>query len=175
MKFHLLPDAGPLITLAYADSLSLLINPNWHLAIVDMVFEEVTRHSTPTSNQLAQWVQDTNTAIITTKVFERYRADMAQNTDEKHKLKKSNLGELAIQEAMSEFAISSPINTGVFLFEDHKIARASFLLPNNCSKLSTRAFLQALEANGLIESATSIERKAIQPGRNFSQLRFSTS
>jgi hypothetical protein len=175
MTFQLLPDAGPLITLAYADSLSLLNNPNWHLAIVDMVFEEITRHSTPTSKQLAQWVQATNTAIITTKVFERYRADMAQNTDEKHKLKKSNLGELAIQEAMNEFAISSPSNTGVFLFEDHKIARASFLLPNNCSKLSTRAFLQVLEANGSIESAASIERKAIQAGRTFSQLRFSTS
>ncbi len=39
-------------------------------------------------------------------------------------LKKSNHGELAIQEAMNDFALTIPPRIGVFLFEDHKIARA---------------------------------------------------
>ena len=65
-----------------------------------------------------------------------------------------------------------PPKTGVFLFEDHKIARASFLVPDNCRKVSTRAFLLFLEEKGRIESATEIERKAIQAGRAFSGLRF---
>lgn len=39
----------------------------------------------------------------------------------------------------------SPLTTGVFLVEDHRIASASFLLPDNCRKVSTRAFLSFLE------------------------------
>ena len=62
--------------------------------------------------------------------------------------------------------------TGVFLFEDHKIARASFMVPDNCRKVSTRAFLIFLEQKGLIDSATDIERRAVRSGRAFSTLRF---
>jgi len=43
----LLPGAGPLITLAYADSLDLLFKPGWSVALVDMVLHEVTRNLTP--------------------------------------------------------------------------------------------------------------------------------
>gem|GEM_PF-5021724 len=42
--------------------------------------------------------------------------------------RKANLGELAIQEVMAGLALESPSRTGVFLFEDHKIARAGFFL-----------------------------------------------
>jgi hypothetical protein len=86
--------------------------------------------------------------------------------------RKSNLGELAIQETMNGFALEQPPKTGVFLFEDHKIARASFFLPDNCRKVSTRAFLIFLEDNGWIDSAAEIERRALQAGRAFSGLRF---
>jgi len=73
---------------------------------------------------------------------------------------------------MNEFALKVPPKTGVFLFEDHKIARASFMVPDNCRKVSTRAFLIFLEQKGLIESATDIERRAIHAGRAFYTLRF---
>ena len=33
----LYPDAGPLITLAYADALDLLFEPGWQLVLVDMI------------------------------------------------------------------------------------------------------------------------------------------
>jgi len=68
--------------------------------------------------------------------------------------------------------LEAPPRTGVFLFEDHKIARASFLLPTNCRKVSTRAFLIFLEQRGWLESAAEIERRANAAGRSFSQLRF---
>lgn len=51
----LFPDAGPLITLAYADALDLLFKPGWPIVLVDMVLHEVTRNQTPTSEKLAQW------------------------------------------------------------------------------------------------------------------------
>jgi len=84
----------------------------------------------------------------------------------------SHLGELAIQETMNTLALDDPDSTGVFLLEDHKIARASFLLPDNCRKVSTRAFLIFQEQRGRIESATEIERRAVLNGRMFSSLRF---
>jgi len=87
-------------------------------------------------------------------------------------MRKANLGELAIQEVMHEMALNEPDRNGVFLFEDHKIARASFLVPDNCRKVSTRAYLQFLEGKGWIDSAAAVERAAILGGRNFSQMRF---
>ena len=73
---------------------------------------------------------------------------------------------------MNDLALEIPARTGVFLFEDHKIARASFLLPDNCRKVSTRAFVLFLEQKGWIPSAAEIQRRAITAGRNFSQIRF---
>lgn len=165
----LLPDAGPLITLAYADSLDLLFRPGWSVALVDMVLHEVTRNQTPTSEKLARWAETHKLPVLPTRIGQRYQQKLTVNAVAPSK---SNLGELAIQESMNDFALELPPKTGVFLFEDHKIARTSFLVPNNCRKVSTRAFLLFLEQKGWLTSATEIERKAIQAGRAFSCLRF---
>ena len=165
----LLPDAGPLITLAYADALDLLFRPGWSVALVDMVVHEVTRNPTPTSQKLAQWVRTHQVPIITTQIYERYSQAVAANA---MGVRKANLGELAIQESMNDFALSQPPKTGIFLFEDHRIARASFVVPDNCRKVSTRAFLIFLEQKGWLASAAAVERQAIQAGREFSSLRF---
>jgi len=165
----LLPDAGPLITLAYADVLDHLFKPGWPVVLVDMVLHEVTRNQTPTSEKLAYWLKEKEIPILPTKIFRRYQPPPIESGASS---RKAHLGELAIQEAMSEFALMQPPRTGVFLFEDHKIAGASFLLPSNCRKVSTRAFLIFLEQNGWIASASEIERSAIQAGRAFSQMRF---
>lgn len=162
----LLPDAGPLITLAYADALDLLLTPGWSISLVDMVLQEVTRNETPTSARIAAWAHENNILVLETGIYRRY-----VQADPVSAARKANLGELAIQEAMSGFGLVAE-QTGVFLFEDHKIARASFLLPDNCRKVSTRAFLLFLEQQGLIESAAEVERRAILAGRQFSQIRF---
>lgn len=163
----LLPDAGPLITLAYADALDLLFKPGWSLMMVDMVLHEVTRSQTPTSEKLAKWAGANKLPVRATRTFQHYQRTLTGNVP-----RKANLGELAIQETMNDFALEQPPKVGVFLFEDHKIARASFLVPDNCRKVSTRAFLIFLEQKGWLESATEIERKALQAGRSFSRLRF---
>lgn len=164
----LLPDAGPLITLAYADALDILFKPGWSVTLVDMVLHEVTRNQTPTCARLAEWVASARIPVLPTRTFAHFRKAASGNTAPK----KNHLGELAIQEAMNEFALRMPPGSGVFLFEDHKIARTSFLLPDNCRKISTRAFLMFLEQKGWIESAAEIERRAVQAGRAFSRLRF---
>lgn len=165
----LLPDAGPLITLAYADSLDLLFCPGWSVNLVDMVLHEVTRNHTPTSERLMQWVQANNLIVLPTKIHERYQQSLISSLASP---KKSNLGELAIQESMTNFALEESPRTGIFLFEDHKIARATFVVPDNCRKVSTRAYLHFLEQKGWLASAAEIERKAVLAGRAFSSLRF---
>jgi len=164
----LLPDAGPLITLAYADALDVMFKPGWSVTLVDMVLHEVTRSQTPTSSKLAAWVASESIPVQPTRTFEHFKQRLAESPSPRTR----NLGELAIQEAMNEFALKLPPTTGVFLFEDHKIARASFMVPDNCRKISTRAFLIFLEQKGLIHSAVAIERRAVQAGRAFSALRF---
>jgi hypothetical protein len=168
-RILLLPDAGPLITLAYADALDLLLKPGWALALVDMVLHEVTRNETPTSQRLGAWANQQGIEVLSTQVSAWYEALCSKTVE---RPRKANLGELAIQEVMNGLALESPARTGVFLFEDHKIARASFLLPDNCRKVSTRAFLTFLEQQGWLSSAAEIEGRAIRAGRRFSQLRF---
>ena len=165
----LLPDAGPLITLAYAQALDLLFKPGWPIVLVDMVLHELTRNHTPTSAKLAQWAVDARISVRPTRTFQHHQQTLATNLAA---VRTSNLDELAIQETMNDFALDQPQSINVFLFEDHKIARASFLLPDNCRKVSTRAYLMFLEQQGWLASAADIERRAIQAGRSFSRLRF---
>lgn len=165
----LLPDAGPLITLAYADALDLLFKPGWAVQLVDMVLHEVTRNATPTSQLLGAWASRHHLRVLTTRTFEHHCRVAASATPAP---RKANLGELAVQEAMGGFALTTPPVQGVFLFEDHKIARAGFVLPAGCQKVSTRAFLLFLEQQGFIASATEVQARATRAGRAFSQLRF---
>lgn len=153
----LLADAGPLVTLAYANALDVLLLPGWSVQMVDMVLHEVTRHSTPISQKIAEWVAQQPLVVRETRVFQRYTQALTTGVIPR----KANLGELAVQEVMTDFALLPEPLTGIFLFEDHKNARASFLLPEHCHKISTRAFLQFLEQKGLVESAAGIERRAI--------------
>ncbi len=165
----LLPDAGPFITLAYADSLDLLFKPGWKVMVVDMVLHEVTRNDTPTSRKINRWVSSNQVDVLQTNIYAHHQKQLLTQSDAS---RKSNLGELSIQEAMNAFALEQPPKLGVFLFEDHRIARAGFVVPDNCRKVSTRSFLQYLEQKNLLESASEIERKAVLAGRQFSMLRF---
>ena len=159
----LLPDAGPLITLAYGQSLEVLFKPGWRVAVVDMVLHEVTRSRTPTSEAIATWAAQAHVDILPTQTLAVHL---------KNPLRKAHLGEQAIQETLNQFALSETPRNAVLLFEDHAIARNSFFLPHGCQKVSTRAFLIFLEQKGWIASASAIERAAVQAGRQFSQLRF---
>jgi hypothetical protein len=137
--------------------------------LVDMVLHKTTRSQTPTSDTIAQWAQANKLPIRTTRLFQHHQQALASDPAA---ARTAHLGELAIQETMNDFALDQPRKTGVFPFEDDKIARASFLLPDNCRKISTRAFLLFLEQQGWLASAAEIEQRAILAGRNFSRLRF---
>jgi hypothetical protein len=169
----IVPDAGPLITLAYAGQLELLRRPAWPVHIVDMVLQEVTRKPTPSGEAIAAFVKAGNLAVIQTETMRVYRERLTSAASTKvAPPRKTGLGELAIQEYMTRLGLLEPVVPAVFLFEDHKIARASFHLPDNVRRISTRAFLIFLEENGWIESAADVERSAVLNGRSFSSKRF---
>jgi hypothetical protein len=168
--------------LAYADALDQLLKPGWRVAIVDMVFHELTRQPSPTRQKLHDWVQRQAITLLPTHIFAQH-----QLAPPGAPRSKAHLGEFAMPEAMNRMALAQmamnqmalarmalaqPAQTGVFLFEDHRIARASFLLPPQCRKVSTRAFLIFLQERGWIASAAAIERQAVLAGRAFSALRF---
>lgn len=90
----LVPDAGPLITLAYADSLDLLFKPAWSVEIVDMVLHELIRNKTPSSEKLRHWVQANELPILPTQIFERYQQALSSGSEAP---RTANLGELAIK------------------------------------------------------------------------------
>lgn len=69
----LLPDAGPLITLAYADALDVLLTPGWPVQIVDIVLHELTRNNTPTSQAIAAWVKTNKLSVVPTKTHQHFR------------------------------------------------------------------------------------------------------
>ena len=169
----LVPDAGPLITLAYAGRLDLLQRPGWPVHAVDMVLHELTRNQTSTSEAIAAFVKEQALTVVTTEVWRRYQQRLADAaTGNGVPPRKGGLGELAIQEYMTRLGLEEPAVSAVFLFEDHKIARASFHLPDSVRRVSTRAYLYFLEERGWIASAEEIERRAIQNGRDFSRIRF---
>ena len=165
----LLPDAGPLITLAYAGRMDLLLRPGWPLRLVDMVLHEVTRNPTPSREAIAAFVARHQPPVIETIAFRRYQQRMVQGDAPTHK---AGLGELAMQEAINQLALQEPPQPVVLLFEDHKIVRAGFCLPEGTLRVSTRAFLSFLEEKGWLASAVEVEQAAIRAGRQFSALRF---
>ena len=164
----LLPDAGPLITLAYAGRLDLLLRPGWPLRLVDMVLHEVTRNPTPSRDAVTAFVTRHQPPVIETATFRHHLARVASAQASR----KAGLGELAMQEAINHLALQEPSQPAVLLFEDHRIARTSFLLPEATYRVSTRAFLIFLEEKGRLMSAAEVEHDAIQAGRSFSRLRF---
>jgi hypothetical protein len=165
----LLPDAGPLITLAYADALDLLLQPGWTVQVPDMVLHELTRSRTPTSEKIQRWQQDTGTAVVATRTFDEHcrLAQLSERAPRSH-----GLGERAIQEIAQAMASISPEPVLIVLFEDHKLARRSFVLPAACLKMTTRALLSFLETSGRLASAEDVASRAVAAGRLFSRLRF---
>ncbi|QPN69775.1 hypothetical protein [Synechococcus sp. CBW1108] len=129
--------------------------------MVDMVLEELTRSHSPTSQQIGAWVKDQCIPVWSREVCRRAAGR-----------RQRNLGEMAIQETMQALVMEEPPRRGVFLFEDHKISRATFLLLPGCLKVTTRAILLFVERGGWLDSAVAIERRAIEAGRKFSRLRF---
>ncbi len=164
------PDAGPLITLAYADRLDLLLTLRVTVVVVDMVQHELTRHHTETSQQILAFLYHNRIPIIRTSIGEEARTQGPA-------FHKRHAGERAVQDFLFDFHDKTPPGErryATLLFEDHQIAGTAFVLPDNVYLLSTRAFLIELEHRHIIHSAAKILQQAQAAGRTPSRRTINT-
>jgi len=159
----IVPDSGPLITLALAGALETLLLPKVPVHIPDMVRFEVIRDlTTPGASEIAQWIRDNErrgVQIRSTQTYEEYEALIRLNPT----VRSRNRGEMAAAELLDQTVVD-PDHYAVLLFEDSAVSRQNYLLriPENVLILSTSAYLDGLQEMGMIPSAESILEMAVK-------------
>jgi predicted nucleic acid-binding protein len=151
-------DTSPLITLALADSLDLLFYADLPLYIPDGVFHEATRaaHMADAVAILAWQAQNAHRVhLVSTTIFYQY-----QQTG----LPKRGMGELAAVEVVAQSNLA-PDERALVLFEDDA-ATTIIAAPTTIIPISTRDYLDALEATQRIQSADAIFAEARKHATN---------
>lgn len=156
-------DSSPLITLAIAGELDVLLLPKLKVLVPDMVRFEVIRYpDKPGSKQVAEWLRKNSATqhvlIESTEVFEDFL--ILQKAKPDHKVKDS--GESAAAEVLNNVLKNKNFGA-ILIFEDSAVKKPNYLrrLPDEVVIVSTSEFLYGLESNNLIESADRILDKAV--------------
>jgi hypothetical protein len=159
VKRLVIPDAGPLFSLAAAEVLPALLH--FQLIITDVVKGETidkgqNRGASFEALELYSFYQahQAKIAIRQTQFGELLAA--AKRNDPGRKIR--NAGELSIQSLLIELAEEPEHWEAAILFEDSWFVRHAVNFPPNCRLIGTTAFLSILEKLGLIESG----REALQ-------------
>lgn len=164
MSRLLIPDAGPLFSLAAGNLLALLAHFN--VGITDVVRDETINQgnradaSAEAQSLLAYYNQNApDIRTYTTQVgvnLARLRGlDPAYQTP-------PNLGELSIQSLLIDLQMSTPGFNPVILFEDHWFLNNATVLTKPCTLLSTQAFLEYAESKKWIPSAEQARQGILQ-------------
>lgn len=166
MRRLLIPDAGPLFSLAAGKLLPLLANFN--VAITDVVRDETINrashpHASPEAQLLGAYFRENapTIALFTTQVGSD---QAAQRLLDPAYQPPRNLGELSIQSLLIDLRLKVPASNPVILFEDHWFLKNAVMLQKPCTLLSTQALLEFAERQGWIASAQ-LARRAIAKSR----------
>ena len=155
MTMLLIPDAGPLFSLAAADLLDVLAH--FRVGITDVVKQEtIDQGKNPLASLEAQRLlgfYKANKAQV--EIFKTQVGHDLQQMRRKYPDRKApaNVGELSIQSLLIHLQMQEPGETPVVLFEDAWFLRNAAALAKPCIVLSTQAFLVNAERLGLIASA----------------------
>jgi hypothetical protein len=166
-----LPDTGPLISLALGDALGLLLKVSADVRIVltDVVHHEAThRHNDlPDAKAILEFLSRNNERIeiIPTTIGSMALADIKRQLDAGVEASLSkDLGELSITNFVMSLRTVNPGEPMLVIIEDDWFAENSYAVPGNVHLLSTSAWLDGLERLKVIDSAASI-RLRIQAAR----------
>ncbi len=158
----IIPDSGPLISLARGKSLELLLALEIPVYIVDVVYEEVTSYRDfPDALEIEKFVQANANGKIhkfNTEIMEDIEARKRKTPG----YRKKHAGEMAIAEMVTRLdEIANRNDPVMMIFEDDKAPRipAIALLGRNTWILSTWSYLLGLEKKGLIPSAVNVWEK----------------
>jgi hypothetical protein len=155
MSRILIPDAGPLFSLAAGDLLHLL--SRFRVGISDIVREEtIDRSLLPNASAEAERLlnyynaNSANIQTFTTQVGTAIEAKRAVDPDYRTP---RNVGELSIQSLLIDLQLGENGEAPVVLFEDAWFINNAPGLAKPCILLSTEAFLEYAQSRGWIASA----------------------
>ena len=155
-------DASPLITLAAAGSLDVLLLSRQRVIVPDMVRHEIVRFpEKPGATEVMEWIRTNGpdrVMVGSTTEYEEFLVLQQSNPN----VRIRNRGELAAAEILTR-ELESTIEAAILLFEDSDVRKTNFLirLPDNVLILSTSEFLFGLEKMKLIKNAKAILAKAV--------------
>lgn len=153
----LVPDAGPLISLAKAGRLDLLLAPGLPVVVADQVVFEATRDVRhEDARRIAVFLRAHPDAVIRFKTAVGEAAAARRAAGETGRQK--GQGEAAVAELLARLdeITRAPDDPVLLLYEDSDIATKGFVLPGNVHLISTKAFLVGLERRGVIASADEV-------------------
>jgi len=169
----IIPDAGPLISLAHAGRLDLVDVFNRPLAVIDVVkIECLKKPDSPDHPAMKTWFENNSNAIriIDTPMRSIYEQALQDEISGKNPRATRGLGDaaygwllpnidLVAERGAVPLVLTEDKNLSITL-ADHQVAHI----------LSTRAWLAGLENAGVIESAAEIIAEIGRHGRNLSSL-----
>lgn len=164
MNRLLIPDSGPLFSLAAGDLLFLL--GNFNLGVTDVVRDETINRgaradASPEAQRLLTYYNQ-NAANIQTFPTQ-VGADLAgQRAANPAYRSPPNLGELSIQSLLISLQMKHPGFNPVILFEDQWFLSHGTMLAKPCTLLSTQAFLEYAENKKWIASAQQARHAILQ-------------
>ncbi|MBW8832166.1 MAG: hypothetical protein JF606_22685 [Burkholderiales bacterium] len=151
----LIPDSGPLFSLAAGGMLGVL--DHFRLAITDVVKEEAVdpgarAGASPEARALSEFyaARATSIEVFATQVGHDL---LALRKTHPGRPAPPNVGELSIQSLIIHLQVSGTEEMPVILFEDSWFLRNAEALARPCVVISTQAFLINAEKLGLIPSA----------------------
>lgn len=152
----LVADAGPLISLAKADRLDLLLALKLPVHLVDQVRYEVTRNQRLIDAvRIEKWLKDNAGQVF---VFTTYVGEAAAQRRQSGETRQPGQGEAAIAEFLNRLdeVTGDPDAPALLIYEDSDIKKSTFVLPPNIHLIATSAYLQGLERRHLIPSAQAV-------------------
>jgi len=166
-----LPDTGPLISLALGESLDLLlaVASDVRLVLTDVVEFEVTHRADdlPDAQAIRAFLRShaDRIEVMPTTIGSIALADLKRKAEAglPAALPK-DLGELSITNFVMSLRTSNPGDPMLVIIEDDWFAENAYAVPGNIHLLSTSAWLDGLEALGRIPSASDV-RSRIQSRR----------
>ncbi len=167
----LIPDTGPLISLAIGEALDLLlaVSDDVRIVITDVVEFEATHRAQAYLDGAAinafLHANAPRVEVMPTTVGQLALADARRRAEAGAAWTlPPDLGELSITNFVISLRTVNPGDPMLVLTEDDWFATNTYALPGNVHLLSTAAFLDGLEAAGRIPSAASV-RARIQAAR----------
>jgi hypothetical protein len=161
-------DTGPLITLAVADCLDYLLYPGVPVFVPDAVLYEATRDSAALgATAILEWAQYNSEIVrtISTEVFFNYIQDRETNPSRRER----DLGERAALEAIHDAIHLAADERAILITEDDRVLRRALVVePELTARLipiTTRDFLEAMEASRRINSTEAVYHRAEDAGR----------